>query len=143
LASGFAIRWKKEQKAPMQGIKTAFSAARDRAGLRKEITPYTIRRTMATELRRRGVPLEEIAGVLGHTPEGLEITELYAEFSPDYMSKATAAFDDYFRELEPLLHKPLLSRSNWRNSRDLKIFTWARCHCWLRCSRKVHPVPDA
>jgi integrase len=109
LQPGIAIRWKKHQTKPMGGIKTAFIAARDRAGLNKEIMPYTIRRTMATELRRRGVSIGEIGGLLGHTQSGHEITELYAEYSPNYMSNVTAAIDAYFRDLEPLLNKPLLT----------------------------------
>jgi integrase len=96
LAPGFAIKWKKNQKKPMKGIKTAFIAARDRAGLRKDIMPYTIRRTVATELRRRGVDVGEIAGLLGHTQPGFEVTELYAEYSPEYMSSAMKAIDDIF-----------------------------------------------
>ncbi len=108
LRPGFAIRWKKNQDKPIGGIKTAFNAARERAGLRKEITPYTIRRTMATELRKRGVGVDEIAGLLGHKLKDLEITEMYAEYAPDFMSKVTKAIDDYFRELSPLLKEPLV-----------------------------------
>lgn len=110
LPPGFVISWKKDQTEAMQSIKTAFIAARKRAGLRSEITPYTIRRTVATELRRRGVDNWETAGLLGHTAEGAEITEIYAEYSPDYLSAATRAIDDYFRELEPLVHRPLAYR---------------------------------
>lgn len=112
LEPGFAIRWKKHQTKPIGGIKTAFIAARNLAGLRKEIMPYTIRRTMATELRRRGVTIAEIGGLLGHTQSGQEITELYAEYSPNYMSNVTATIDAYFRDLEPLLTDRCWSRSS-------------------------------
>lgn len=62
---------------------------------------------MATELRRRGVELGEIAGLLGHVPNGLEMTDLYAEYSPDFMNSVTSAIDAFFRDLEPLLSRPL------------------------------------
>ncbi|WP_052216188.1 tyrosine-type recombinase/integrase [Sphingomonas sp. ERG5] len=35
-------------------------------GLPVNVIPKTIRHTIATELRRRGVPAEQISGLLGH-----------------------------------------------------------------------------
>ena len=59
-------------------IKTAFRKTRERAGLDKDVIPYTIRHTMATELRARGISLEDLAGQLGHKRPGFGTTERYA-----------------------------------------------------------------
>ncbi|WP_376775624.1 site-specific integrase [Rhizobium laguerreae] len=67
------------------------------AQLPSEITPYSLRHTMATELRRRGVPPWEVEGLLGHRRPG--VTEKYAHFAPDYLSEGRAAIDAYFAEL--------------------------------------------
>jgi len=40
------------------------------------LTPYVLRHTYGTELRRRGVPLDVIAGLMGH--ESLDTTRIYA-----------------------------------------------------------------
>lgn len=88
---------------PLADIRMGFERARARAGVSKHITPYTVRRTLASELRRRGVPPWEIAGFLGHSARDYRTTEVYAEFSPDYLGTASTAIDAYFEELRPLL----------------------------------------
>jgi len=88
-----------------------FERARDRAGLTHQITPYTVRRTISTQLRKRGVPLEEIAGFLGHTEDEYEVTEDYAIYSPDYLGLVAKAIDAYCLELQPLLDFELLRTS--------------------------------
>jgi hypothetical protein len=57
LEPGFVIRWKQDQQEPIKRIQTAFDAARTRAKFSPAITPYSIRHTVAVELRKRGVPL--------------------------------------------------------------------------------------
>ena len=92
----------------VSSIKTAYRAAAARADLDPDVTPYTIRHTMATELRRRGVTPWEVAGMLGHQTGGYRTTEIYAKYDPDYMSKAVDAIDTYFADLQPLLMRPLV-----------------------------------
>ncbi len=85
----------------MDDRKAAWSAigeARAAGDALMEISPYTIRHTMATELRRRGVPVWEVAGFLGHT-SGYKTTERYAKFGPDHLAGAVRAIDDYFTDL--------------------------------------------
>jgi hypothetical protein len=62
------------------------------------VTAYTIRHTMAAELRKRGVAVWEVAGFLGHT-SGYKTTERYAKFGPDHLGQAVRAIDAYFAEL--------------------------------------------
>lgn len=98
--TGVVTRYRGE---PLADVRMGFSRARQRAGLPATITPYTIRRTMASELRRRGVPPWEIAGFLGHSARDYATTEVYAEYAPDYLGAAATAIEAYFEELRPLL----------------------------------------
>jgi hypothetical protein len=103
--------WITYRDKPLASIRMGFGRARRRAGLPSKITPYTVRRTISTELRRRGVPLEEIAGFLGHTEDEWEVTEDYAIYSPDYLGNVAQAIDAYCSELQPLLDFELLRTS--------------------------------
>ena len=85
---------------------------RDRAGLDSKVIPYTIRHTMATELRKRGVREWDLAGFLGHSSGS--VTERYAKFAPDYMSNARIAIDEYFIELQPLVERTLIFKKDLR-----------------------------
>tara|TARA_R110002110_G_scaffold1768_9_gene7826 strand:+ start:3710 stop:4564 length:855 start_codon:yes stop_codon:yes gene_type:complete len=54
-----------------------------KAGL-EGVTPHTIRHTVATQLVRKGVPIIEVAKLLGHKDS--RVTEkVYAKFAPDYL----------------------------------------------------------
>jgi integrase len=77
---------------------TVAQEARARGEALLEITPYTIRHTMAAEMRRRGVPVWEVAGFLGHS-SGYKTTERYAKFGPDHLSAAVRAIDSFFADL--------------------------------------------
>ncbi|HBT67099.1 MAG TPA: hypothetical protein DEB63_01295 [Agrobacterium sp.] len=57
----------------------------------------SLRHTMATELRRRGVSAWEIEGLLGHRRPST--TEKYAHYAPDYLSAGRMAIDAYFETL--------------------------------------------
>jgi len=65
----------------------------------EDVTPYTIRHTVATELRRQGVPEWDISGFLGHQGPGSRTTGRYAHYRPDYMRAAADAMDKYWRRL--------------------------------------------
>jgi integrase len=85
---------------PIDSIKKGFRAIVRRAGLSPDVTPYVLRHTMATELRRRGVPAWEVQGFLGHKVD--PVTEVYAKFDPTYLSLGAKAIDAYFTELFPV-----------------------------------------
>jgi hypothetical protein len=70
-----------------------------------EIIAYTIRHTVAVEMRKRSVPVWEVAGFLGHT-SGYKTTERYAKFGPDHLGKAIRAIDAYFVELGTCVPPP-------------------------------------
>jgi hypothetical protein len=58
------------------------------------VQPYSIRHTMAREMRRRRVPLEQRQTYLGHLPRGsARTTAIYAPDEPELLSDAVAAID--------------------------------------------------
>lgn len=79
---------------------------RKAAGLGPDVNLYSIRHTMARELRKRRVPAEQIELMLGHRRPDVT-TQIYAPYEPDYCADAAAAIDAYFRELRKLLKRPL------------------------------------
>jgi integrase len=79
--------------------KKSFGAMCERAGV--YVTRYTLRHTMATELRKRGVPYWEVEGWLGHRLKST--SERYAVFDPSYLGEGKKAIDAYFDELRPLI----------------------------------------
>lgn len=75
-------------------VKTAWRRTRERAGLGKDVTPYSIRHTMARELRAASVPAWEVAAQLGHQMPGMTTTEIYAPYDPSYLARAVEAIDE-------------------------------------------------
>jgi integrase len=62
--------------------------------------PKTIRHTVATELRRRSVPAEQISVLLGHRPADLErMTAVYAKYDPRYLAEAVTALQALLTEV--------------------------------------------
>ena len=62
-----------------------------RAEITKPIHTHVLRHTFATQLRRRGVPLETIKELLGHAD--IRETLVYAHFSPDEAKEAIPKID--------------------------------------------------
>ena len=85
---------------PLGGTKSTFDHLKRRAGL-ADVSAYTIRHTVAVEMRKRGVPVWEVAGFLGHT-SGYKTTERYAKFGADHLGEAVRAIESYFDDLRAL-----------------------------------------
>jgi len=77
------------RRAPVKSVKTAFKHAVKVAGLWGNVTPHTLRRTAATWLMQRGVPIWQAAGYLGMSAEMVEPT--YGHHHPEYMRAAAQA----------------------------------------------------
>ncbi|MGV3553615.1 tyrosine-type recombinase/integrase [Rhizobium sp.] len=86
------------QQLPLKSVRKTFAALVKNSGLSKEITPYSLRHTMATALRKRGVSPWEVEGMLGHRRPGM--TKKYAHFQPDYCSQSQQTIDAYFKRLK-------------------------------------------
>jgi integrase len=89
------------QGRALGSIRSAFARLKAKAGI-TDISPYTIRHTVATEPRMHGVSVWDVAGFLGHS-SGYKTTERYAKFGPDHLSGAIRAIDTYFADLMSVL----------------------------------------
>lgn len=78
---------------PVCSVKAAFASACRRSGL-KDVTPYTLRHTGATLMAAAGVPMRQIAGMLGHAEQ--RTTELYAKHHPDFLRDAASTLERLF-----------------------------------------------
>lgn len=86
--SGFVIERNGER---VKEVKRSFRTACSHAEL-IGVTPYVLRRTGATLLAAAGVPLRQIAGMLGHSTT--HTTEYhYAKHQPQYLSEAIGTLD--------------------------------------------------
>lgn len=65
---------------------------RDRAGL-ESFSPHVLRHTAATHMAKRGVPMELIAQMLGHTDLNMTMNT-YAKYHPDFLKQAADALAD-------------------------------------------------
>lgn len=70
-------------------IKKGFKAACVRAGI-EDCSPHVLRHTAASLMAARGVPLDKIAQVLGHTNPSVTY-RVYARFRPDHLRDAVDA----------------------------------------------------
>jgi integrase len=73
-----------------------------------ELSPYTLRHKMATELAARGVSGEQLGRQLGHRCPDLRTTERYIKFDPRHLAEAKAAIEDYLADLDHLTDRTLL-----------------------------------
>ncbi len=73
---------------PVGSVRTGFLAACRRAEL-NGVTPHVLRHTAATWMAQKGVPMWQIAGLLGNTVE--VVARIYAEHSPEHLRRATEA----------------------------------------------------
>jgi integrase len=74
---------------PVASLKTGTRAAARRAGL-SGVTPHVLRHTAATWMVQAGVPIEQVARMLGHRDPRVTWTT-YAKHSPDYLQDAVKA----------------------------------------------------
>ena len=84
---------------PVKKLNGAFQTVRDAAGFGKDVVPYTVRHTVATQLRARGVPELELAGFLGHLMPNIKTTGRYTHVAPDHLAKARVALDDLANDI--------------------------------------------
>lgn len=93
--------WKANPHKPAKSRKRWWRTMRRALALGDNIVPKTIRHTIATELRGRGVPGGEVSGLLGHDDPEMEKTSLvYAKYDPKYLAKAKRVLTKIFVEVE-------------------------------------------
>jgi integrase len=76
------------------------------------ISLYSIRHTMARELRIARLPTEDISAMLGHTnADTNEITLVYAPFDPEYLREPAKVISAYWTRLETEIAEQMRVRS--------------------------------
>jgi integrase len=93
---------------PVKKIAGAFQILRDAAGFGPDVTAYTVRHTVATQLMARGVPELEIAGGMGHRMPNNQTTERYIHVAPDYLAGVRRALDELANDIGRLAGRPML-----------------------------------
>ena len=73
---------------PVGSVKKAFGRAVERAGL-VDVTPHILRHTCATWAVQAGVPLAEVARMLGDSEAMIE--QVYGKHAPDFLRRAVDA----------------------------------------------------
>ncbi len=111
LSTGKSGRYVTFKDEPIRNILHAWRILRKAAKLDETVTPYSIRHTMAREMRKRRVPTEEIGLFLGHLPDGaVATTSIYAPYEPGFLGNAIevieAVFDDLRKRVRPGLLSP-------------------------------------
>jgi integrase len=90
--------WKEAPHKTVRSRKTWWRTMRAALDLPENIVPKTIRHTIATQLRSRGVPMDEISGLLGHTGQH-RITAGYAKYDPNHLPHAKQALSTIWQEV--------------------------------------------
>jgi hypothetical protein len=91
------LAWKANPHPSVQSRKIAWRTMRKALDLDPRIVPKTIRHTVATQLRSRGVRAEEIETLLGHRVHK-RTTAVYAKYDPLYLQEAKAALSTLWGE---------------------------------------------
>src|SRR3546814_12866538 len=71
---------------------------REALELPDNIVPKTIRHTVATQLRTRGVPQEQISTLLGHAYAN-RTTGVYAKYDPEYLKRAAESLTMLWQDI--------------------------------------------
>jgi len=86
----------------MEAARQILTQAKAAGDAMRSVTAYTIRHTVATEARGRGVQPWELSGFLGHST-GYRTTEMYAKNRPEHLRGVVQAMEAYWAELHERL----------------------------------------
>lgn len=86
--SDYVVEWAGGRVA---GIKTGFNAAVAAAGL-KGVSPHVLRHTAAVHMVEAGIPIIEVAQMLGHSNTAITF-HAYGRFSPTHLRRAAEVLD--------------------------------------------------
>jgi integrase len=122
---GLLVHWRGK---PVRQIDRVWRETIARAGLGAGVDRMTLRRTMARELRRRGVQPWDLGGIMGHKAKDHDTTEIYAAYDPNYLAAAVAAIDGFMSEIGRVAARPIIrSKHQERSSCVLVPFPEGAC----------------
>jgi len=75
-----------------KSIRSIIKVSVRKSGIKKNVTPHTLRHSYATHLLESGVDLRIIQTILGHN--NVKTTELYTHVSKSYLSKTYNPLED-------------------------------------------------
>ncbi len=85
---------------PVRKIAGAIQTLRDAAGFGRDVTAYTLRHTIATEVLRRRVARSDVSMLLGHKGSGSKTTEVYLhDVDIELMDGVRDALDDIAKSI--------------------------------------------
>jgi hypothetical protein len=90
--------WAANPHKPVRSRKRWWRTMRAALGLPANVIPKTIRHSIATQLRSRGVPMDEISGLLAHVGEH-RITAGYAKYDPARLPHAKQQLSAIWQEV--------------------------------------------
>ena len=79
-------------------LEKLFARAKERAGIRKPVSPHSLRHAFATHLLERGVNIRVIQRLLGH--RSLRSTEIYTHVAESYVRDTKSPLDDLLPDVE-------------------------------------------
>lgn len=91
--------WRQSNSPVVKSKRTAWRTMRRALGFGDEVVAKTIRHSVATYLRTRRVPAEEIETLLGHRVLK-KTTRVYAKYDPDYLASAREVLTTLFNEVQ-------------------------------------------
>lgn len=112
--------WKANPHKKVTSRKRWWRTMRAALDLPENIVPKTIRHTVATQLRSRGVPLDEISGLLGHTGQH-RITVGYAKYDPNHLPHVKQQLSAIWQEVCASAHEWLTNQFRVSPSRGQPI----------------------
>ena len=74
----------------------AIKEAAEKAGIRKSVSPHSLRHTFATELVQHGADLRAVQEMLGH--ESLSTTEIYTHLSPQFLRDTLHTYHPHYKK---------------------------------------------
>lgn len=90
--------WKKRAPKITRSRKTWWRTMREALDLPADIVPKTIRHTIATQLRAKGVPQLDVEGLLGHLMSN-RITAVYAKYDPTQLAAAKQGLEEIWCDI--------------------------------------------
>ena len=88
--SPFLFLTRKGNKLSRMGLWKRFQDCTVKSGIKKEITPHTLRHSFATHLLERGASLRTVQLLLGHSD--ISTTQIYTHIDRNYLRKIMSSF---------------------------------------------------
>ncbi|MBI5148368.1 tyrosine-type recombinase/integrase [Candidatus Pacearchaeota archaeon] len=91
LQSEFLFPGRENDRMTSRNIQKIINKTAERAGIKKKVTPHTLRHSFGTHLLENGVDIRKIQELLGHS--NLSTTQIYTHLSTDELKKIRSPLD--------------------------------------------------